>query len=124
VIGEEFLFDRSQLEDQDRRRNTNARQAAEALFAPKRVTPEQSLREPPASSDDRVRRPRVLPISPTVPGPLQAKDEGPISPPQQMPPKIPRSQFARICAWRRYGMTAQQVANVYGVTVDEIERIP
>jgi hypothetical protein len=48
---------------------------------------------------------------------------GPISPKPQVTPKIPKSQFARIRAWRRYGMTIRQVAEVYGVAVDEIERI-
>jgi hypothetical protein len=117
------LPDRSQLQDQDRRRNTNARQAAEALFAPKPITPERSFRETPASRDERVRRPRVLAISQTLPGPSQAGDEGPVRPKQQISPQIPRSQFARIRAWRRYGLTAQQVAEVYGVAVEEIERI-
>jgi hypothetical protein len=117
------LFERSQLGDQDRRHNTNARQAAEALFAPKQVTPEQSFRETPASSYEQVRRPRVLAISRTLPGSSQVEDKGPISPNQQTPPKILRSQFARIRALRRYGMTAQQVAEVYGVGIDEIERI-
>jgi hypothetical protein len=120
---EKLLFNRSQLQDQDRRRDTNARQAAEALFAPKRATPEQSVREAPASRDERVRKPRVLPISRTLPGPSQVEGKGPISPNQQIPPKIPRSQFARIRALRRYGMTAQQVAEVYGAAVEEIERI-
>lgn len=117
------MFDRSQLQDQDRRRNADARQVAEALFTPKRVTPEQSSRETPASSDERVRRPRVLAISRTLSDPSQVGDEGPISLKEQMPSKIPRSQFARIRAWRRYGMTSRQVAEVYRVAVDEIERI-
>lgn len=117
------MFDRSQLQDQDRRRDANAREAAEALFAPNRVTPERSVRETPASRDERVRKPRVLPISRTLAGPSQVEGKGPISPNQQIPPKIPRSQFARIRALRRYGMTAQQVAEVYGAAVEEIERI-
>ena len=37
--------------------------------------------------------------------------------------EIPSSQFARIRAWAKYGMTAAQVAGVYGVAVDAIERI-
>ena len=114
---------RSQLQDHDRPRNTNARQAAEALFAPKRVTPDQSVRETPASSDESVRKPRVLAISLSVPSSSPAGVEEPISQTQQITPKIPESQFARIRAWRRYGMTTRQVAKVYGVAVDEIERI-
>jgi len=38
-------------------------------------------------------------------------------------PAIPKSQFARIRAWVNYGMTAAQVAAVYGVAVEVIERI-
>jgi len=38
-------------------------------------------------------------------------------------PEIPASQFARIRTWVKYGMTVFQVAQVYGVTVEEIERI-
>jgi len=33
------------------------------------------------------------------------------------------SQFARIRTWVKYGMTVSQVAQVYKVTVEEIERI-
>jgi hypothetical protein len=40
-----------------------------------------------------------------------------------MTPVVPSSQFARIRAWVSYGMTAAQVAGVYGVAVDAIERI-
>ena len=37
--------------------------------------------------------------------------------------EIPVSQFGRVRALTRYGMTRAQVAELYGVTVDEIERI-
>jgi hypothetical protein len=70
-----------------------------------------------------VRKPRILAISRTEPRPSQVESDGPISPTRPVTATIPRSQFARIRAWRRYGMTAQQVAEVYGVAVDEIERI-
>jgi len=36
---------------------------------------------------------------------------------------IPASQFGRIRALTNYGMTQAQVADLYGVSVDEIERI-
>jgi hypothetical protein len=45
------------------------------------------------------------------------------APVERMAPKIPRSQFARIRTWVKYGMTAAQVAGVYGVAVGVIERI-
>jgi hypothetical protein len=65
----------------------------------------------------------VLAVSRTAPQPSQVRMEEPTIPEQQMTAKIPRSQFARIRAWRRYGMTTQQVAEVYGVAADEIEHI-
>jgi hypothetical protein len=42
---------------------------------------------------------------------------------QQTMPKIPGSQFARIRALVKYGMTVSQVAAVYDVAVGEIEHI-
>ena len=39
------------------------------------------------------------------------------------PRGIPPSQFGRVRALARYGMTRTQVAELYGVAVDEIERI-
>jgi hypothetical protein len=38
-------------------------------------------------------------------------------------PQIPASQFGRVRALTNYGMTQVQVAELYGVTVDEIEKI-
>jgi hypothetical protein len=49
--------------------------------------------------------------------------EAPASSEEQMTTEIPRSQFARIRVWAEYGMTAAQVAAVYGVAVGVIERI-
>jgi hypothetical protein len=37
--------------------------------------------------------------------------------------EIPASQFGRVRALTSYGMTRVQVAELYGVIVDEIERI-
>ena len=37
--------------------------------------------------------------------------------------EIPASQHGRVRTLRSYGMTREQVAELYGVTVDEIERI-
>jgi len=69
-----------------------------------------------------VRKPRVLASSPPAPVRLE-EAETQISPKQQMTPKIARSQYARIRTLIKYGMTARQVAEVYGVAVGEIERI-
>jgi hypothetical protein len=37
--------------------------------------------------------------------------------------EIPASQFGRVRALTSYGMTRAEVADLYGVTVDEIDRI-
>jgi hypothetical protein len=122
---EQALSDRSRQEHHEP--TTSARQAAEALFRPKRQLAQESIQEgapregaPPASVS--VRKPRVLTISPTQPL-HHGEPETPIIPEKQVAPEIPRSQFARIRAWAKYGMTARQVAEVYGVTVGEIEGI-
>lgn len=119
------MLDRSQQQHHDRggdrEQITNARQAADALFAPKPHTFKQLDQDVP-SADDPVRRPRVLTISPSVPS-HPPELEARISPTRPVKPQIPKSQLARILAWLRYGMTTEQVADVYGVPVDEIERI-
>jgi hypothetical protein len=121
------LFDRSQQQSHDRggdgERNTDARKAAEALFTPRRTLPEERVRNAEALAGKPARKPRVLSVSPPAPYPRQERLVASTGPTEEMTPKIPKSQFARIRAWRRYGMTAQQVADVYGVAVGEIERI-
>jgi hypothetical protein len=42
---------------------------------------------------------------------------------RQVAPEIPASEFARIRIWVKYGMTVSQVAQVYGVAVDQVERV-
>jgi hypothetical protein len=51
------------------------------------------------------------------------ESEAPVAFGERITPEIPSSQFARIRAWVKYGMTTAQVAGVYGVAVDVIERI-
>jgi len=75
--------------------------AAEALFAPRR-RPDQSIRNAGGPAGELVRKQRVLSVS-TPPGPREPAAH-----------KIPKSLFARIRTRRRYGMTPQQVAEVYG----------
>jgi DNA-directed RNA polymerase specialized sigma24 family protein len=84
----------------DRARIELARQAAEALFAPKPQTPEAAPTTP-------VRREVV-----TTPAPRAS-----------LPRAVADSQVARIRAWVKYGMSAAEVAKVCGVSVDEIERV-
>jgi hypothetical protein len=66
--------------------------------------------------------PRVLETS----RPAPARREAVVPPTGPKPPAggdIPASQLARIRAWVKYGMTVAQVAEVYGVSVGEIERV-
>jgi hypothetical protein len=97
----------------ERERWAQARQAAEALFAPKR-----SVAEVPSLSGQEPRDPT------TTPPPRQHELFEAVGAPE--PPRqrgIPRAHFARIRTWARYGMTIAQVAAVYGVEADEIARI-
>ena len=108
-----------QVRGDDRERLTRA---AEALFTRKRQVTQHSIREVAAPTGEPGRKPRVLPILAKAPVHHEER-EAPISPEQQLTPKIARSQFGRIRTWVRYGMTARQVAEMYGVGVGEIERI-
>src|SRR6266436_2979326 len=103
---------RTDPRDHDRARITNTRRAAEELFKPKPQAPREQL----------PREPRILAISPAAPIRGSAV-ETPVSPKQPTMPEIPVSQFARIRTWVKYGMTVSQVAQVYKVTVEEIERL-
>ena len=76
------------------------------------------------------RQPRILAIPPAVP--ISAAKVEPTAEPKRMRRKattkretleISTSQFGRVRALTSYGMTRAQVAELYGVTVDEIERI-
>jgi hypothetical protein len=104
--------------DDDRERVARARQTAEALFAPKQQVAEPMVSDslPPA------RKPRVLGIASPAPSPREAV-EPPVSAELRTMPQISASQFARIRTWVKYGMTPAQVAEVYGVSVGDVERI-
>jgi hypothetical protein len=106
----------------DRERITRARQAAEALFTPRPQLTEQSVPESLAAPDHPARKPRILAISPATSGSREAV-KTPVSLKQQTVRGIPVSQFQRIRTWVKYGMTVTQVAEFYGVAVEEIKRI-
>jgi hypothetical protein len=105
----------------DRERITGARQAAEALFAPKSQLIEPSVRET-APAGEAVRKPRVLAISAARPV-HHDEPQAPISAKPPVTPVIPAAQFTRIRTWMKYGMTAAQVAEMCGVDASEIKRI-
>jgi len=85
----------------DRERITRARQAAEALFTPRRQVAEPSVSDSLPSADQPVRKPRVLGISSPAPARLE-EVEAPVAPEPQTP-EIPRSKFVRIRSLVKYG---------------------
>jgi hypothetical protein len=111
-----------------------ARQAAEQLFKPMPPHAERDLPAPAGNTgapaeQDRRRQPRIFAMPPRVP----IGGEPHVSPaPKPAPPPpaarrrsagVAPSQFGRIRALATYGMTREQVADLYGVTVDEIAQI-
>jgi hypothetical protein len=106
----------------DRERITSARQAAEALFTPKRQPVEPSVSDSVPSPEQPARKPRVLSI--LSPAPVRNEEVAPpVNPEPRTTRQIPRSHHARIRTWVDYGLTIPQVAEVYGVAVGVIERI-
>ena len=104
--------------EDERERIMRARQAAEALFATRRQVTPQSV----SDSVPLARKPRVLrALAPAPVSPEERKP--PIGSERRIAPEILSSQFVRIRAWVKHGMSAAEVAAVYGVAVDVIERI-
>lgn len=119
----------------DRERSNRTRQNAEDLFKPKPQTTRADVptsAETDASSADHQprRQPRIFVIPPAVP--ISAAKVEPAAEPKQIRRKattkretrdIPLSQFGRVRTLTSYGMTAAQVAELYGVAVGAIDRI-
>jgi len=107
----------------NRQETNRARQAAEALFAPKPriIEPAAPTAVPPA--DQTARKPRILSAVQVRPIPAEPTRVPAIPVPPKSSQKIPPSHFARIRTWLKYGMTMTQVAEVYRVTIGDIERI-
>ena len=121
--------------DTDREKIDRARRNAEDLFKPR---PQSGPADAAAPTENSVplaaakpqRQPRIFRIPPAVPmkapvveRPIQPK---PIRRQRTVPRNtgaIPASQFGRVRALAGYGMTQAQVAELYGVGIDEIERI-
>jgi hypothetical protein len=117
----------------NRERIGRARQAAEDLFKPTRrleAGPSPSSPSEPVSTAGPARRqPRIFTLPPRVatgPGREPTPEPKPIrqkTAPRRPIPGVPPSQIGRIRTLASYGMTPAQVAELYEVTVDEIERI-
>jgi hypothetical protein len=106
----------------DRQRVARARQAAEALFAPKPPVTDKLAVDRDLPADQLAREPRVLGTSSPAavrPEVVEVLD----SHEQPRTRDIPAAQFALVRTWVKYGMTVPQVAQVFGVAVEEIERI-
>ena len=119
----------------DREKIDRARRNADDLFKPRpqpkpadaAAAAENSI--PPTEHQPR-RQPRIFRIPPVVPM-SAAKGEASVEPKSVRRQRtarrdvgaIPASQFGRIRALTSYGMTQAQVAELYGVGVDEIEWI-
>jgi hypothetical protein len=109
-----------QFRGDDREEIVRARSAAEALFTPKRDIIEQPVSE--SSQAPHPRKPRVLPILPSA----QIRDEttdAPAAPERPAAPEIPVKKRPRVRTLVKYGMSITQVADLYRVPVETIERI-
>jgi len=119
----------------DREKLDRARRNAEDLFKPRPPSEPADTKGPAessvASAEHQPRRqPRIFRIPPVVPMAAE-KGEATAEPKSTRPERsarrdtgtIPASQFGRVRALASYGMTQAQVAELYGVGVDEIERI-
>jgi hypothetical protein len=121
-------------ERNSREKTTRARQAAEDLFKPTHqdaaAEAAMSATNNPAPADRQARRqPRIFAIPPRVPvstefePPGEAEHIGPKPAARGRNGSVLASQIGRIRALTSYGMTRAQVAELYGVSVDEIERV-
>jgi hypothetical protein len=106
----------------DRDQGVGARQAAEALFAPKPQALKQPVKLPGPSENPQPRQSRVLGIS--APQPRRQEYAEPSRPAAVATQKrIADAEAARVRTWVKYGMTIPQVAEVYGVTLTEVQRV-
>ena len=105
-----------------------ARDAAEALFAPKGAIADPGSSKQTEAAHRDIRKPRVLSAvtakQAIVQKPGVETTKRPVHRKARTPGKrVPVSHLARVRSWLKYGMTIAQAADVYGVSVSEIERI-
>jgi hypothetical protein len=118
------LPDRSQqrrpVRGDERDQIISARRAAEALFTPKPPVSEQPVPDPSQTAE--ARKPRVLPTLQPAPIRQQTAD-APTRTAPMAAPDIPATNASRLRTLVEYGMTVSQVADLYRVPVETIERI-
>ena len=115
-----------------REKISRARQAAEDLFKPAQQTKSREFEPVSAGSSaapQTRRQPRVLAVAPRVlpsaevEAPTKTKPTRHKQVVRRHGGTIPPSQLGRVRALANYGMTRAQVAELYGVTIEEIDRI-
>ena len=121
-------------ERNSREKISRARQAAEDLFKPARpnadAEPAGPLQNGVAAHEPEPRRqPRIFTAPPRLPPSPKVEPPVPVEPvrrkvaAKQVTRTVPASQIGRVRTLATYGMTPVQVADLYGVTVAEIDRI-
>jgi hypothetical protein len=100
-----------------------ARQAAEALFAPKRLVTEPAGPVSTPSGDQEARKPRILRALGVQPTRAEEPQFPPIRQSRRSTRQLAARNLPRVRTWLKYGMTVQQAAKVCGVSVGEIERV-
>jgi hypothetical protein len=118
----------------DREQVNKAREAAESLFKPNKqverseapptgpMTPSQI--EQPAPRPPRIfARPSTMPVTDATVVPSTDPKPGPGRAVSKRRAKIPAAQHDRVRTLVMYGMTPDEVADLYGVPVDVVERI-
>ena len=105
----------------DRDRARQARQAAEALFAPKSQVIEKPTPSIRPAYEDRSTIAGTL--RPATIVRQQSVRESENRKPEPNRRQIPPAHVPRIRTWLRYGMRIAEVAEVYGVEVSEVERV-
>lgn len=100
-----------------------ARQAAEALFAPKSRVNAPAASLAGAANAQTTRKPRILSAAPATTFSIKPDSSSLKVTSATKSGRIPSAHFALIRTWLKYGMNISQVAELYGVPVGEIEGI-
>lgn len=130
-------MDEWQLADErnNREKIDRARKAAEDLFKPTHPSPDPQptgqVSNGSASEEQHSRRqPRIFTVPPRLPLSPKADHSVATAPVRRRvaakgpgTSSVPPSQIGRVRTLATYGMTPKQVAALYGVTVEEINRI-
>jgi len=121
-------------ERNSREKTSRARQAAEDLFKRAQPKADAEVARPAANGglpheEEPRRQPRIFAVPPRLPPRPQVEPPTAVEPvrrkaaAQPATRTVPPSQIGRVRALATYGMTPLQVAELYGVTVAEIDRI-